>query len=68
MHAKENSILLEPTLEVSEDDSHFRMETCMLISLCCRLIFAGKQMNDEKQAKEYNIEGGSVLHLVSQST
>ena len=29
-----------------------------------RLIFAGKQMNDEKTAKEYNIEGGSVLHLV----
>jgi hypothetical protein len=22
-------------------------------------------MNDDKQAKEYNIEGGSVLHLVS---
>jgi len=29
-----------------------------------RLIFAGKQMNDEKMAREYNIEGGSVLHLV----
>ena len=36
------------------------------LHLClCRLIFAGKQMNDDKQAKEYNIEGGSVLHLVS---
>ena len=29
-----------------------------------RLIFAGKQMNDDKMAKDYNIEGGSVLHLV----
>merc|ERR1711904_261026 len=29
-----------------------------------RLIFAGRQMNDEKTAKDYNIEGGSVLHLV----
>ena len=32
--------------------------------LLCRLIFAGKQMNDDKLAKDYNIEGGSVLHLV----
>jgi len=29
-----------------------------------RLIFSGKQMADEKTAKEYGIEGGSVLHLV----
>lgn len=28
------------------------------------LIFAGKAMNDDKMAKDYNIEGGSVLHLV----
>jgi len=30
-----------------------------------RLIFAGRQMNDDKTARDYNIEGGSVLHLVS---
>ncbi|KAJ4813699.1 hypothetical protein LUZ62_026265 [Rhynchospora pubera] len=29
-----------------------------------RLIYGGKQMADDKTAKEYNIEGGSVLHLV----
>ena len=29
-----------------------------------RLIFAGRQMNDEMTAKDYGIEGGSVLHLV----
>lgn len=29
-----------------------------------RLIFGGKQMADEKRATDYNIEGGSVLHLV----
>lgn len=29
-----------------------------------RLIYGGKQMNDDKTAREYNIEGGSVLHLV----
>ena len=29
-----------------------------------RLIFGGKQMQDDKKACEYNIEGGSVLHLV----
>jgi ubiquitin-like protein Nedd8 len=28
------------------------------------LIFGGKQMNDDKSAQEYGIEGGSVLHLV----
>ena len=33
----------------------------------CRLIFAGKQMLDEKTAKDFNIEGGSVLHLVKSS-
>jgi ubiquitin-like protein Nedd8 len=34
--------------------------------MCVRrsLIFAGKQMNDDKMARDYNIEGGSVLHLV----
>uniref|UniRef100_A0A914YY83 Ubiquitin-like protein NEDD8 n=1 Tax=Panagrolaimus superbus TaxID=310955 RepID=A0A914YY83_9BILA len=29
-----------------------------------RLIFAGKQMNDDKTCEEYKIIGGSVLHLV----
>lgn len=29
-----------------------------------RLIFGGKQMSDDKKASEYNIEGGTVLHLV----
>lgn len=29
-----------------------------------RLIFAGKQMNDDKTAQDYKIQGGSVLHLV----
>ena len=36
----------------------------MIFLVFCRLIFAGKQMNDDKMAKDYNIEGGSVLHLV----
>lgn len=29
-----------------------------------RLIYAGKALTDDKEAREYNIEGGSVLHLV----
>lgn len=29
-----------------------------------RLIFSGKQMNDEKKVSEYKITGGAVLHLV----
>lgn len=29
-----------------------------------RLIFAGRQLADDKPASAYSIEGGSVLHLV----
>jgi len=29
-----------------------------------RLIFSGKQMNDDKTAADYKVQGGSVLHLV----
>ncbi|CEL59584.1 NEDD8 OS=Caenorhabditis elegans GN=ned-8 PE=1 SV=1 [Rhizoctonia solani AG-1 IB] len=29
-----------------------------------RLIFGGRQMTDDKTAREYNITAGSVLHLV----
>jgi ubiquitin-like protein Nedd8 len=29
-----------------------------------RLIYAGKQMNDDKTAADYKVAGGSVLHLV----
>merc|ERR1712071_124494 len=29
-----------------------------------RLIFSGKQMNDDRTASEYKVSGGSVLHLV----
>ncbi|CAH8521354.1 unnamed protein product [Schistosoma haematobium] len=29
-----------------------------------RLIFSGKQMNDEKLVQEYKMQGGSVIHLV----
>ena len=36
----------------------------MIVATYCRLIYAGKQLADDKTAKEYNIEGGSVLHLV----
>ncbi|VVA91048.1 unnamed protein product [Arabis nemorensis] len=33
-------------------------------SLQQRIIYTGKQLADEETAKHYNIEGGSVLHLV----
>lgn len=29
-----------------------------------RLIYGGKQMADEKTAEDYNLEGGTTLHLV----
>lgn len=36
---------------------------CIALTLH-RLIYAGKQLADDKTARDYNIEGGSVLHLV----
>lgn len=43
-----------------------RLLTVLLVDVSnlCRLIYAGKQLGDDKTAKDYNIEGGSVLHLV----
>ncbi|KAF2743892.1 ubiquitin [Sporormia fimetaria CBS 119925] len=29
-----------------------------------RLIYGGKQMNDDKMASEYDLQGGATLHLV----
>ncbi|PWA81764.1 ribosomal protein L1p/L10e family [Artemisia annua] len=37
---------------------------CSSMGPSIRLIYAGKQLADDKTAKDYNIEGGSVLHLV----
>jgi hypothetical protein len=53
---KEIEIDIEPTDSVEEQEGIPPVQQ--------RLIFGGKQMNDEKIAKDYNIEGGSVLHLV----
>ncbi|KAF8408640.1 hypothetical protein HHK36_004703 [Tetracentron sinense] len=36
----------------------------LIISNFRMLIYAGKQLGDDKTARDYNIEGGSVLHLV----
>ncbi|RVW24016.1 Ubiquitin-NEDD8-like protein RUB2 [Vitis vinifera] len=41
---------------------HIKCKTS--VSLHPRLIYAGKQLGDDKTARDYNIEGGSVLHLV----
>lgn len=46
-------------------ESFFLFEILLLSYVFgCRLIYAGKQLADDKTAKDYNIEGGSVLHLV----
>jgi hypothetical protein len=49
-------------LFLNDDTVHY----CFIPSVDtgCRLIYAGKQLGDDKTARDYNIEGGSVLHLV----
>ncbi|KAF5749247.1 hypothetical protein HS088_TW04G01212 [Tripterygium wilfordii] len=62
------------TLEVESSDTVDNVKAKIqslheLEELCFRncglgLIYAGKQLADDKTARDYNIEGGSVLHLV----
>ncbi|AQK41209.1 hypothetical protein ZEAMMB73_Zm00001d024438 [Zea mays] len=40
------------------------MACCAALREDGRLIYAGKQLVDDKTAEDYNIEGGSLLHLV----
>ncbi|KAB2631480.1 ubiquitin-NEDD8-like protein RUB2 [Pyrus ussuriensis x Pyrus communis] len=56
---KEIEIDIEPTDTIDRIKERLRRKREFL-----QLIYAGKQLGDDKTAKEYNIEGGSVLHLV----
>jgi hypothetical protein len=44
--------------------SRFRALSSNVLSFSLCAHAGGKQMSDDKKASEYNIEGGSVLHLV----
>ncbi|KAI8009340.1 Ubiquitin-NEDD8-like protein RUB2 [Camellia lanceoleosa] len=59
---KEIEIDIEPTDTI--DGSRSGLKRKKNSSSAARLIYAGKQLGDDKTAKDYNIEGGSVLHLV----
>uniref|UniRef100_A0A4W6BNC0 Ubiquitin-like protein NEDD8 n=1 Tax=Lates calcarifer TaxID=8187 RepID=A0A4W6BNC0_LATCA len=63
---KEIEIDIEPTDKVHDDllFSHLVEEKEGIPPQQQRLIYSGKQMNDEKTAADYKIQGGSVLHLV----
>lgn len=59
----------EIELDIDPSDKVFRIKERMeekegIPPIQQRLIFGGKQMSDERTASEYNLEGGSVLHLV----
>lgn len=57
-------MIAHPFRAVKRLFSSYTRELTLVFFLSRRLIFGGKQMNDDKIAKDYNIEGGSVLHLV----
>uniref|UniRef100_A0A8C9TC10 Ubiquitin-like protein NEDD8 n=1 Tax=Scleropages formosus TaxID=113540 RepID=A0A8C9TC10_SCLFO len=65
---KEIEIDIEPTDKVSMKRIHWIKERVEekegIPPQQQRLIYSGKQMNDEKTAADYKIQGGSVLHLV----
>ncbi|CAA0831948.1 Ubiquitin-NEDD8-like protein RUB1 [Striga hermonthica] len=68
---KEIEIDIEPTDTIDRIKEGVEEKSCsslksvmMVYCLCDRLSYAGKQLRDDKIAKDYNIEGGSVLHLV----
>ena len=68
MLIKRVSGTIDPSFALLQSFLVYALLTCNCALLYAwahaRLIFSGKQMNDDKMAKEYNIEGGSVLHLV----
>uniref|UniRef100_A0AAY4B205 Ubiquitin-like protein NEDD8 n=1 Tax=Denticeps clupeoides TaxID=299321 RepID=A0AAY4B205_9TELE len=67
---KEIEIDIEPTDKVKKTQNSFQSikerveEKEGIPPQQQRLIYSGKQMNDEKTAADYKIQGGSVLHLV----
>lgn len=73
IHCKRKSDQVTHSQDLVNNKWHFDLCSPSLINInipfslgisLCRLIYAGKQLADDKTAKEYNIEGGSVLHLV----
>merc|ERR1712232_266029 len=60
---KEIEIDIEPTDKVDRIKERVE-ETEGIPPQQQRLIFSGKQMNDDKTAADYKVHGGSVLHLV----
>uniref|UniRef100_A0A8C5XYY1 Ubiquitin-like protein NEDD8 n=1 Tax=Microcebus murinus TaxID=30608 RepID=A0A8C5XYY1_MICMU len=63
MLIKEIDIDIEPTDKVEQIKEHVE-EKEGIPPQQKRLIYSGKQMNDEKTAAGYKILGDSVLHLV----
>ncbi|XP_051197138.1 ubiquitin-like [Lolium perenne] len=66
-------VMLEVENSDTIDNMKAKIQVILLLSpLTCffkntirpMLIYAGKQLADNKTAKDYNIESGSVLHLV----
>jgi ubiquitin-like protein Nedd8 len=62
---RQQTFNFEPSAKISEVKSALQEREGIQVDQI-RLIFGGRQMADEKTLEEYNVQPGSVIHMVLQ--